>query len=152
MPANVKLTNICPVFVSANAKETVRYYVDVLGFKYADHFDKIETFAAIYRDVIEIIIVQGKRGVVESNTRRYGAGYDAYIDTDTLAGVEALYQEYQGKGVKILTPPHITDYGSLEFTFEDVDGRILGVGLISDEGKFFRHSNYLEGGGSAGVG
>ena len=143
MRTDVKLTNICPVFVSANVKETVKYYVDVLGFRYANHFDKIDTFATVYRDAIEIVVVQSKKGGTESNIQRYGAGYDAYIDTDTLEGVEYLHQEYQQKGVKILTSPHITDYGSLEFTFEDIDGRVFGVGLISDKETYFRHSNYL---------
>jgi hypothetical protein len=27
---NVKLTNICPIFVSANVADTVKYYVEVL--------------------------------------------------------------------------------------------------------------------------
>ena len=140
---DVKLTNVAPVFVSANVKETVRYYVEILGFKYAEHFDKIDNFAALYRDEIELIIVQRKKGTVASNQARYGAGYDAYMDPDTLDGVNILYQEYKQKGVKILIAPHITDYGSFEFSFEDIDGRIIGVGLIADKATFFSQSNYL---------
>lgn len=139
----VKLVNICPIFVSLDVRRTVKYYVEVLGFKYAAHFDKIDNFATIYRDSIEIVVVQRKKGTVESNSNRYGAGYDAYIDTDTLKGIEILYQEYKQKGVKILTSPHITDYGSKEFTFEDIDGRMIGVGLIADKSKYFSNSNYV---------
>lgn len=136
--------NICPIFLSNDVKRTVRYYVETLGFKYAEHYDKIENFATIYKDSIEIVIVQAAQGVVESNFRRYGNGYDAYIDTDTLEGVESVYNEYRFKGVKILSEPHMTDYGSLEFTFEDIDGRIIGIGLVAKNETYFKNSNYLE--------
>jgi len=119
------------------------HYVEVLGFTYANHLDKIDHFATVYRDAVEIVIVQRKKGIIESNTQRYGAGYDAYINTDSLEGIESLYQEYQQKGVNILTSPHMTDYGSREFTFEDCEGRILGVGLIADKETYFRHSNHV---------
>ncbi len=140
----VRLTNVCPVFVSEDVKRTMEYYVDVLGFKYAGHFDKADQFAALYRDSIEIVIVQKRKGKVESNTRRYGNGFDAYIDPDTLEGVDLLFREFQEKQVKIITEPRITDYGSYEFVFEDIDGRRIGVGLIASNDKFFENSNYLE--------
>lgn len=138
-----KFTNICPIFISHDVKRTVRYYVETLGFKYAEHYDKIENFATIYRDTIEIVVVQAQHGQVESNTKRYGMGYDAYIDTDTLDGVRFVYEEYKAKGVKMLSEPHMTAYGSLEFTFEDIDGRIIGIGLIADDQTYFEKSNYL---------
>ncbi len=140
----VKLTNICPVFVSENVKRTTEYYVNVLGFKYAGHFDKAQPFAALYRDSIEIVVVQKQKGKVESNTKRYGNGFDAYIDPDTLEGVDVLFHEFREKQVKIIREPGITEYGSYEFVFEDIDGRTIGVGLIADQDRFFANSNYLE--------
>jgi hypothetical protein len=44
---------------------------------------------------------------------------------------------------KILKQPQLTDYGSYEFTFEDIDGRIIGIGLIKDKATYFENSNYL---------
>jgi predicted lactoylglutathione lyase len=141
---HVKLTNICPVFVSEDVKRTTEYYVDVLGFKYASHFDKANRFAALYRDAIEIVVVQKQKGNIESNTKRYGNGFDAYIDPDTLEGVDIIFREFQEKQVKIITEPGITEYGSYEFVFEDIDGRMIGVGLIANNDRFFANSNYLE--------
>ncbi|HEX2954877.1 MAG TPA: VOC family protein [Bacillota bacterium] len=138
-----KFTNICPVFLSYDVKRTVRYYVEKLGFKFAEHYDKIENFATIYKDTIEIVIVQARQGIVEPNAKRYGNGYDAYIDTDNLDGVRLVYEEYKSKGVKILEKPHMTPYGSLEFTFEDIDGRIIGIGLIASKERYFENSNLL---------
>jgi uncharacterized glyoxalase superfamily protein PhnB len=116
----------------------------VLGFKYARHFDKTDRFATLYRDAIEIVVVQKQKGNIESNTKRYGNGFDAYIDTDTLAGVDLLFEEFRQNSVKIITSPRITDYGSYEFVFEDIDGRLIGIGLIADQEKYFENSNLLE--------
>lgn len=144
MSNKITLSHICPIFLSPNVRETVKYYVDVLGFKYATHFDKIDNFATVYRDAIEIIIVQSKKGKIKSNTKLYGKGYDTYINTETVREVDLLHEEYQKKNVKILKKPHLTDYGSREFSFEDCDGRTIGIGRIADKEKFFTDSNFLD--------
>lgn len=139
-----KLTNVCPVFISEDVKKTVDFYVEKLGFKFAAHYDKRDNFATIYRDSIEFVIVQSKFGQIQSNTKRYGAGYDAYIDTDTVSGVDIIYEEFTSKGVHIVSKPYKTDYGSYEFAIEDIDGRLIGIGLIYSNQTYFRNSNYLD--------
>jgi len=119
----------------------VNFYVEKLGFEFATHYDKIDNFATIYRDSIEFVIVQSKFGKIESNTKRYGAGYDAYIDTDTVGGVDIIYEEYKSKGVNIVSKPRKTDYGSYEFVIEDIDGRLIGIGLIYNNQIYFQNSN-----------
>jgi catechol 2,3-dioxygenase-like lactoylglutathione lyase family enzyme len=136
-----KFVNLCPVFVSQNIKETVKFYTEKLGFQSAKHYDKVESFATLYRDEIEFVIVQAKSGQVESNTQRYGAGFDAYIDTATPEGIEPIYEEFKAKGVKIIAKPHKTAYGSNEFVIEDVDGRRIGIGRIFDGAVFFKDSD-----------
>lgn len=136
-----KLVNLCPVFLTQNIQKTVKFYTEVLGFKSAKHYDKVENFATLYRDEIEFIIVQAKKGEVQINRQRYGEGFDAYIDTAEVAGVDIIYQEFKNKKVNILTPPHRTEYGSWEFTFEDIDGREIGVGRIMDNQTYFENSN-----------
>ncbi|MEA5077724.1 MAG: VOC family protein [Anaerolineaceae bacterium] len=136
-----KLGNLCPVFLSNDIRRTVQFYVDKLGFWSAQHYDKVENFATIYRDDIEFVIVAAKQGVVESNLKRYGAGFDAYIDPAEIEGVEQLYAEYRDKGVKILQVPHLTAYGSIEFVFEDIDGRQIGVGRIKEKETYFKNTD-----------
>ncbi len=138
-----KFINLCPVFLSTDVRRTVVFYVEKLGFKSAQHFDKITSFATIYRDEIEFVIVQALKGEIENNLSRYGAGYDAYIDTAEVAGVDEVYQEFLSKGVKILQPPFDSDYGSREFVFEDIDGRRIGVGLIADRDTYFKNSDFF---------
>lgn len=133
----VKLVNVCPVFISQDVKRTVKFYVEELGFKSAKHYDKIENFATLYRDSIELVIVQSKFGVIESNTKRHGVGYDAYIDPNTVEGVDKIYQEFASKNVNIISKPKRTSYGSYEFVIEDIDGRLIGIGRINDYETFF---------------
>lgn len=136
-----KLVNVCPVFTSQDIKRTVKFYVEKLGFKSAKHYDKIDNFATLYRDSIEFVIVQSKFGKVESNTKRHGVGYDAYIDPDTVEGVDKIYGEFASKNVNIVSKPQRTDYGSYEFVIEDIDGRLIGIGRIHDYETFFEDSD-----------
>jgi predicted lactoylglutathione lyase len=136
-----RFVNLCPVFLSQDIQKTVQFYIEKLGFKSAKHYDKVENFATLYRDKVEFIIVQAKHGEVVSNTLRYGAGYDAYIDTATPEGIESIYQEFKAQGVKILSQPHMTAYGSYEFVIEDVDGRQIGIGRIANASIYFKNSN-----------
>ena len=55
-----------------------------------------------------------------------------------------LYKEFLSKGVKVIYEPRKTDYGSYEFVIEDIDGRLIGIGLIYDNKLYFEDSNYIE--------
>ena len=90
------------------------------------------------------MLVQPRQGKVESNLVRHGAGDDAYIVGASLEAVEALHEEFLAEGVRIVVPLGMTDYGSLEFTFEDCDGHRIGVGLIADKEHYFRHTQGLD--------
>jgi catechol 2,3-dioxygenase-like lactoylglutathione lyase family enzyme len=135
-----RLVNLCPVFACPDIRRTVQFYTEKLGFKSARHYDKVENFATIYRDEIEFVLVQARQGEVLSNKQRHGAGYDAYIDPATVEGIDAIYEEYTAKGVKIVSKPHMTDYGSYEFVIEDVDGRQIGIGRIVYKETYFADS------------
>lgn len=135
------LRNACPVFIAENVQNTVNFYVDKLGFQYAEHYDKQEKFATVYRDAIEIIIVEKRFGNIAPNYISYGSGYDAYIDTVSLEEIDSFYLEFQKNNVKIIQAPVITAYGSYEFVFEDNDGRRIGIGLVADKKIFFKNSN-----------
>lgn len=133
---NAKLVNAAIVLVVPNIRKTACYYRDVLGFRVVEHFDKEEKFAALYRDEIEILLVQSRFGSVQSNLECYGAGYDAYLDPESLEDVDALYQEWKEKGAIIPSPPGLTAYGCYEFVLEDIDGRRIGIGRIQHDEMF----------------
>ena len=136
--SKARLVNAAAVLVTPDIRRTAAYYRDVFGFKVVEHYDADAAFAAIYRDDVEIILMQAGHGEVQSNRVRHGAGYDIYLDPDTLEGVDSLYEELKTKGALIAGEPAITAYGSYEFVVEDVDGRLIGIGRIRDEATFFR--------------
>ena len=115
----VKLSNGAIVFVTPDVKEAAVYYRDVLGFRVVEHLDNAEPFATLYRDTVEIIIVQAKHGVVASNLERYGAGYDAYLDPERLEDVDRIFEELQQRGAIIVSPPGMTTYVSCRATRKD---------------------------------
>jgi len=137
---NVRFVNLAAVLISSDAVKTAEYYRDIMGFKIVEHFDGKEKFAALYRDEIEIIIVQLKYGEVQSNQQKYGTGYDIYIDPDTVEGVDLIYTELKDKGAKIISTPQMTEYGSYEFVMEDIDGRLIGIGRIRNNNQFFKNT------------
>lgn len=139
-----RLVSLCPVFISPDIEKTVAFYTEKLGFKSATHYDKAENFATLYRDDIEFVIMQAKPEELTTTTHRNGSGNDdAYIVTATPDGVEPLYEEFKAQGVKILSKPHVTDYGSYEFTIEDIDGRQIGIGRILDRDVYFKNSDFI---------
>lgn len=132
-----KFVNAAIVLVTPDARKTAAYYRDVLGFRVVEHYEHVEPFATLYRDAVEFIVVQAQFGTVVPNRERYGAGYDAYLSPEDVAGVDALFAEFQSKGAVIESPPAMTPYGNYEFVLRDNDGRRIGLGRIKDEEKFF---------------
>lgn len=139
MAGRARLDNVAAIFISPDLRRTAEYYRDVFGFELVEHYEATDAFAALYRDSVEIIVVQARFGEVESNTARYGAGYDAYLDPEDVAGVDALYAELMKAGAQIVDKPAPTPYGSYEFVVEDIDSRLIGIGRIKDDGVFFKN-------------
>jgi catechol 2,3-dioxygenase-like lactoylglutathione lyase family enzyme len=131
-----KLVNCAAVLVAPDIRKTADWYREKLGFRVVEQFDSPEPFAAIYRDSVELILVQSKFGTVERNRARYGAGYDAFLAPESPAGVDGLHAEFAARGVTIVQAPEWTPYGTCEFVFEDVDGRLIGVGCLHDAATF----------------
>ena len=134
---NAKLNSCAIVFVTTDLGKTSNYYRDVLGFRVVEHHGRKEKFAALYRDSVEIILVQAQFGSIQSNREKYGAGFDAYLVPESPEAVEAFYEEIRARGAKITQQPGITTYGSLEFVLEDIEGRLIGVGCIKNEATFY---------------
>lgn len=133
-----KLDNAAAVFITPDVRRTALYYGEVFGFTVVEHYDAEEPFAAIYRDSVEILLVQAKRGEFQPNRVRYGAGFDIYLDPDTVEGVDSTFAELTAKGARIVREPAMTPYGTYEFVVEDVDGRLIGIGRIRERETFFR--------------
>ena len=126
------------VLMTNNIEKTVEFYKKELGFEVVKHYEQEEKFAACYRDEVEMVVVEAKKGNIVPNNDRYGAGYDAYLVPED---VDLFYEEIKGKDVKIIQEPVLTAYGSKEFKIEDIDGRIIGISKIQDYDKFFKRNS-----------
>ena len=128
--------NACAiVLMTEDINKTAQFYQEQLDFEVVKHLANEEKFAACYRDNVELVLVETKKGTIESNSARYGAGYDAYFVPED---VDKFYEEIKEKDIKVVQKPKITTYGSKEFKIEDIDGRIIGIGKIQDYDKFFK--------------
>lgn len=120
------------IFPVPKIRNTAAFYVSKLGFKAVEYLDCTEKHICLYRDTIEIILLQANRDKILPNRELYGYGYDAYLYTDSQ---EALEREFAANGVRIVKPLSVTDYENREFVIEDIDGRYLAFGLKQREGK-----------------
>ena len=120
------LYSILAVFPVPNIEGTAKYYNEVLGFRIVKYLYAKEPHICLYRDRVEIVLTRANSKKVFPNRELYGYGEDAYFITDTQ---EALQNEFESKGAKIVRPLHMTDYNNLEFVLEDIDGRWIAFGM-----------------------
>jgi len=92
---------------------SLRYYVDVLGFRGAPWGTR--EFTSVNRDAAGIYLCRGSQGC---------PGTWAWIG---VADVQALHAEYRAKGARIRHAPRNYPW-ALEMHVEDPDGHVLRFG------------------------
>ncbi len=102
-----------PILNVAEMPRSVRYYVDVLGFKNADW--GTDDFTSVNRDGAGIYLCQGGQGQ---------PGTWVWIGVEDVA---ALYEEYTTAGATIRHAPENYPW-AYEMKVEDPDGHILRFG------------------------
>lgn len=122
----MSITGMSCIFPVPDIRKTAEYYVRCLGFRAVEWLDCEEPHICLYRDSVEIVLLQANTDKVLPNRELYGYGEDAYLYTGCQ---EALEEDFVKKGVKIVRPLRITDYQNKEFVIEDIDGRWLAFGL-----------------------
>jgi len=112
-PARVPFENSQPILRVENMAASLRFYVDILGFKNAPWGS--DDFTYIFRDEAGIDLCRGAQG-------RGGAW--VWIGVEDA---EKLHEELKALGVSIRLPP--TNYSwALEMQVEDPDGNVLRLG------------------------
>ena len=116
MPGDVpgaRFEGAAPILRVADMTTSVRYYVDVLGFRNADW--GTDDFTSVNRDAAGIYLSRAGQGC---------AGTWAWIGVED---VQALYHEYQAAGARIRHAPRNYPW-ALEMHVEDPDGHVLRFG------------------------
>lgn len=119
---------IAPYFIVDDVVASADYYRDKLGFHYDRLWGEPPAFCMVKRNGIVIMLSQFEQtGVMNPNSRanpEEGA-WDAYIWIDDA---DALFQEYQSKGVKIARAICNQEYGCRDFDILDLNGYRLCFG------------------------
>ncbi|MGK7928576.1 MAG: VOC family protein [Spirulina sp.] len=106
--------NCTPIFPVRDVAETQKYFQEVLGF----NLDWIwyEDFGSVSRDRVCLFF---------SKEEKVAAGLGSYWSVDD---VDAVYQEYQNSGAKIVSALDNKPWGMREFTIEDINGHFHRIG------------------------
>jgi predicted enzyme related to lactoylglutathione lyase len=112
-PITVRFENAQAILRVENMENSLRFYVDQLGFNNAPWGD--DSFTSVNRDGAGIYLCRGAQG-------RGGAWVWVGVED-----AEKLHEELKARGVPILMPP--ANYAwALEFHVEDPDGNVLRFG------------------------
>ena len=112
-PVRTRFERSTPILSVADVARSVRYYVDVLGFRNAEWGN--DDFTCITRDNADIYLSKGDQGQ---------AGTCVWVGVED---VEALYAEIVPKGAIILHPPENFSWAH-EMKVGDPDGHVLRFG------------------------
>lgn len=112
-------------------EKTSDYYSKYLNFRAVKYLNVEQPHICLYRDSVEIVLTKSKLQKIQPNRVLHGYGYDGYFSGKDIT---SIYDELVAKNVKIAKPLGVTDYGNLEFVFEDVDGRWICCGVKQKEG------------------
>ena len=112
-PAPTRFEHANPILSGAQMARSLRYYVDVLGFRNAEWGG--DDFTCVSRDGANIYLCEGAQG---------HPGTWVWIGVDD---VEPLYDEYKQKGARILHAPENYSW-ACEMKVEDPDGHVLRFG------------------------
>jgi hypothetical protein len=114
------------VFPTLDIIKTADFYEQMVGFKAVQYLDANEPHICLYRDITEIILTKSNGQKVIPNREFYDYGYDAYFITKNQ---EELQKEFLNSNVKIVRSLDSTDYNNKEFVVEDINGRLLALGI-----------------------
>lgn len=102
-----------PILYVHSMAISLKYYVEILGFRSADWGN--EAFTLLSRDGASIYLCQGGQGA---------PGTWVWVGVEDVA---ALYEEYKASGAKIRLQPENYPW-AYEMQVEDPDGHVLRFG------------------------
>jgi predicted enzyme related to lactoylglutathione lyase len=118
-----KLNSVSLCFLVEDVVKTAEYYRDVLGFSFERYWGEPPCFVILSRDAVEVFLSAGPKGCMRPNRVAHPEfTWDAYV---RCRNVDALYQEFKTKGVKITREPEVAFYEMKEFEMQDCNGYTL---------------------------
>lgn len=128
MADNPTLERIYPFFIVENLAASIDFYNQKLGFETDVLVPEEDPFFGIVcRDNIRILLKHITEGIqpVPNHTRHEWARWDAFI---LVSDPDALFAEYQARGLTFHEPISDTEDGLRAFEVKDHDGYVLCFG------------------------
>ena len=122
------LKEIAPFFIVKNLTVSIDFYNQKLGFETDLLIPEEDPFFAIVsRDNVRILLKHIAEDIhpVPNHTRHEWARWDAFI---WVSNPDALFAEYQSRGLEFHEPLADTDDGLRAFELKDHDGYVLCFG------------------------
>jgi uncharacterized glyoxalase superfamily protein PhnB len=113
-------SHAAPVLPVDNAVASAEFYRDQLGFQIEFMHGDPPYYAIVSRDNAVTIHFSERE-----DTSKKIHPCSVYIFVND---VEAVYEEYKSKGMKMFSPPEDQDYGMREFELRDLNGHFLVFG------------------------
>ena len=128
MSTDLTLEEIAPFFIVENLATSIDFYNQKLGFE-TDLFIPEEDpfFGIVSRDNVRILLKHITEYIhpVPNHTRHAWARWDAFI---WVSDPDALFAEYQSRGLAFYEPLADTSDGLRAFELKDHDGYVLCFG------------------------
>lgn len=118
----MRLIQTSCIFPVPRPGETAAFY-ESLGFQAAEVRRGERPQIRLYRDQVELVLIQGSAVITMPNRALYGDGCDVYVYVDHPGKLE---KEFQRRGAKLVRT--LADTQNREFILEDIDGRWLSFG------------------------
>ena len=128
MTTRSTLEEIAPFYIVENLAASVDFYNQKLGFETDLLVPEEDPFIGIVcRDNVRIILKHITEDIhpVPNHTRHEWARWDAFI---FVPDPDALFAEYQSRGLEFHEPLANTDDGLRAFELKDYDGYVLCFG------------------------
>ena len=124
---------IAPYFLVDDVVSTANYYRDRLGFGYERFWGDPPAFCMASRNGVVIMLSRvAAKGVARPNGRAAPEAEDAWDAYVWVDDADALFAEFQSKGVTIARGLCDQDYGCRDFDIIDCNGYRLCFGMNLD--------------------
>lgn len=121
----MKTKKITTELMVLDMDRTIDFYQNLLGFKVTVSVPEEKPFFAILKnDSVELMLYtksEFKKEIPKFGKMDVGGSIALYIGVDDI---KSIYKDLKNK-VKIIQELHTTDYGTKEFSFEDINGYVL---------------------------
>ena len=114
-----------PQLFVADIKSSCAFFVDKLGFTIVFTYGEPPFYAQVKRGGASLTLRHVDAPVIDLALRDREELLSGSLTVATRADIEALYREYEARGVTFFQPLKDEPWGARDFIVSDIDGNLL---------------------------